>query len=617
MADKFTNRNIDHLRSLVALLPDLPGIYQYFDNTGMIIYIGKAKNLKKRVSSYFNKTPENRKTALLVRNIADIRHMVVDSEEDALLLENNLIKKYRPRYNIRLKDDKTYPWLCIKNERFPRVFKTRQVIRDGSEYFGPFTSWITVSTLLELFKKLYRLRTCNYLLSEENVQRGKYRLCLEYHIGNCKGPCENLISAAQYDQGIAEIRDILKGNVTGVIRQLKELMKRHASDYRFEDAQMIKERIVALEKYQSRSTVVSSSITDVDVFTIDSDEKMAVVNYLKIIRGAIVQTYSMEIRKQLDEPDDELLLYAMIEIRQKIFSNAREIIVPFRLSAELKNIKFTVPKKGEKFKLLELSHRNARYFRLEREKQYSSTTPQRPSERILETLRKDLRMQEVPSHIECFDNSNLQGSFPVAACVVFINGRPAKREYRHFNVKSVEGIDDFASMDEIVTRRYRRLVEEEKPLPQLIVIDGGKGQLSAATTALEKLGLRGKITIIGIAKRLEEIYFPGDQVPLYLDKKSESLKLISQLRDEAHRFGITFHRQKRSTAFLQSELESIPGIGPATLQKLLRKFKSVRNIRELSPAQLTSEVGKAKATLLLNYFGNEAEKFGEETSSGK
>ncbi len=615
MADKFTNRNIDHLRSLLTLLPDLPGIYQYFDNTGMVIYIGKAKSLKKRVASYFNKTPENRKTALLVRNIADIRHMVVDSEEDALLLENNLIKKYRPRYNIRLKDDKTYPWLCIKNERFPRVFKTRQVIRDGSEYFGPFTSWITVSTLLELFKKLYKLRTCNYLLSEENVQRGKYRLCLEYHIGNCTGPCENLITAEQYGQGIAEIRDILKGNVTGVIRQLKELMKRHASDYRFEDAQMIKERIVALEKYQSRSTVVSASITDVDVFTIDSDEKMAVVNYLKIIRGAIVQTYSMEIRKQLDEPDDELLLSAMVEMRQKIFSNAREIIVPFRITTELKNIKFTVPKKGEKFKLLELSHRNARYFRLEREKQYSTATPQRPSERILETLRKDLRMQNLPTHIECFDNSNLQGSFPVAACVVFINGRPAKREYRHFNVKSVEGIDDFASMDEVVTRRYRRLVEEEKPLPQLIVIDGGKGQLSAATTALENLGLRGKITIIGIAKRLEEIYFPGDQIPLYLDKKSESLKLISQLRDEAHRFGITFHRQKRSTAFLQSELEAIPGIGPATLQKLLRKFKSVRNIRELTPAQLTSEVGIAKATLLLDYFSKEPENSEEGTSA--
>ena len=615
MDDKFTNRNIDHLRSLLTLLPDLPGIYQYFDNTGMVIYIGKAKSLKKRVASYFNKTPENRKTALLVRNIADIRHMVVDSEEDALLLENNLIKKYRPRYNIRLKDDKTYPWLCIKNERFPRVFKTRQVIRDGSEYFGPFTSWITVSTLLELFKKLYKLRTCNYLLSEENVQRGKYRLCLEYHIGNCTGPCENLITAEQYGQGIAEIRDILKGNVTGVIRQLKELMKRHASDYRFEDAQMIKERIVALEKYQSRSTVVSASITDVDVFTIDSDEKMAVVNYLKIIRGAIVQTYSMEIRKQLDEPDDELLLSAMVEMRQKIFSNAREIIVPFRITTELKNIKFTVPKKGEKFKLLELSHRNARYFRLEREKQYSTATPQRPSERILETLRKDLRMQNLPTHIECFDNSNLQGSFPVAACVVFINGRPAKREYRHFNVKSVEGIDDFASMDEVVTRRYRRLVEEEKPLPQLIVIDGGKGQLSAATTALENLGLRGKITIIGIAKRLEEIYFPGDQIPLYLDKKSESLKLISQLRDEAHRFGITFHRQKRSTAFLQSELGAIPGIGPATLHKLLRKFKSVRNIRELTPAQLTSEVGIAKATLLLDYFSKEPQNSEEGTSA--
>jgi len=615
LAEKIVNRHIGHLKELIALLPDLPGIYQYFDNTGMIIYIGKAKNLKRRVSSYFTKTPENRKTALLVRNIADIRHMVVDTEEDALLLENNLIKKYRPRYNIRLKDDKTYPWLCIRHERFPRVFKTRQVVRDGSDYFGPFTSWITVSTLLELFKKLYKLRTCNYLLSEENVAKGKYRLCLEYHIGNCTGPCEDLVSEEEYNQGITEIRDILKGNVSGVIRQLKELMKRHAAEYRFEEAQMVKERIVALEKYQSRSTVVSTSITDVDVFTIDSDEKLGVVNYLKIIRGAIVQTYSMEIRKQLDEPDQELLLSAIIDIRQKIYSQAREIIVPFRMTAELKNIKFTVPQKGEKYKLLELSQRNARYFRLEKEKQYTTQTPLRPAERILETLRKDLHMQMVPARIECFDNSNLQGSFPVAACVVFINGKPAKREYRHFNVKNVEGIDDFASMEEIVTRRYRRQLEEEQPLPQLVVIDGGKGQLSAATSALERLGLRGKITIIGIAKRLEEIYFPGDQVPLYLDKKSESLRLLSQLRDEAHRFGITFHRQKRSSGFLKSELENVPGIGPATLRKLLLKFKSVRNLRERSHEELAVEVGKAKASLIRNYFLQTGDSSADESPS--
>lgn len=619
LSEKIINRHLAHLKELIALLPDLPGIYQYFDNTGMIIYIGKAKNLKRRVSSYFNKTPENRKTALLVRNIADIRHMVVDSEEDALLLENNLIKKYRPRYNIRLKDDKTYPWLCIKNERFPRVYKTRQVVRDGSEYFGPFTSWMTVSTLLELFKKLYKLRTCNYLLTEENIARSKYRLCLEYHIGNCKGPCEGLVSEAVYNQGISEIRDILKGNVTGVIRQLKELMRRHAGAYQFEEAQMVKERIAALEKYQSRSTVVSPTITDVDVYTIDSDEKMAVVNYLRIIRGAIVQTYSMEIRKQLDEPDQELLLSAMVDIRQRLYSQAREIIVPFRIPAVLANVKFTVPQKGEKVKLLELSRRNARYYRLEREKQAATQTPLRPSERILETLRKDLRMQELPARIECFDNSNLQGSFPVAACVVFIQGKPAKREYRHFNVKTVEGIDDFASMEEIVTRRYRRQLDEAQPLPQLIVIDGGKGQLSAATSALEKLELRGKITIIGIAKRLEEIYFPGDQVPLYLDKKSESLKLLSQLRDEAHRFGITFHRQKRSSGFLQSELDGITGIGPVTIQKLLRKYQSVRNLRQLSREQLSAEIGNARATLLFNYWLQSADsspvdsdKVGEE-----
>jgi len=604
LATTVVNKNIDYLRGLISGLPELPGIYQYFDNTGMVIYIGKAKSLKRRVSSYFNKTPENRKTALLVRNIADIRHMVVDSEEDALLLENNLIKKYQPRYNIRLKDDKTYPWLCIKKEPFPRVFKTRIVVRDGSEYFGPFTSWLTVSTLLDLFKKLYKLRTCNYNLSSENVQRGKFRLCLEYHIGNCRGPCENLVTEEAYNQGIAEIRDILKGNVTNVLKGLKNLMLRHASAFRFEEAQMIKERIGALEKYQSRSTVVTPAITDVDVFTINAVEKFAVVNYLKIIRGAIVQTYTLEIQKQLDEPDHDLLLQAIVEIRQKIYSNAREILVPFKMEIDLKNVKFHVPRKGDKYKLLELSQRNAHYFRLEKEKQQTLSQPLRHSDRILGQLKQDLQLKEMPVRIECFDNSNLQGTHPVAACVVFVNGRPAKREYRHFNVKTVEGPDDYASMVEIVTRRYRRQLEEQQPLPQLIIIDGGKGQLSAATHALEQLELRGKITIVGIAKRLEEIYFPDDQVPLYLDKKSESLKLIQQLRDEAHRFGITFHRQKRSAGFLDSELGQIPGIGPVTTKKLLTKFKSVKNISQLTFETLRSETGDTRARLILEHFRN-------------
>jgi len=599
---KVTNKHIDYLKSVIALLPDLPGIYQYFDDGNTVIYIGKAKNLKRRVSSYFNKTPENRKTAMLVRNIADIKHMVVDSEEDALLLENNLIKKYQPRYNIRLKDDKTYPWICIKNERFPRVFKTRTVIRDGSEYFGPFTSWLTVSTLFDLFKRIYKLRSCNYNLSNENVLKRKFKVCLEYHLGNCTGPCEGLTEEIDYNRGISEIRDILKGNVAGVIRQLKSLMLNLSKDYNFESAQIVKEKISDLEKYKSKSTVVSSSISDVDVFTIDAVEKFAIVNYLKIMHGAIVQTYSIEIKKQMDESEHDLLLSGIVEIRQKIYSNAKEILVPFKINTKFKNIRIVVPKKGEKYKLVELSRRNAVYFRLEKEKQTSVSQPLHNTDRILSTLQHDLQLKEIPRRIECFDNSNLQGSFPVAACVVFINGKPAKREYRHFNVKTVEGPDDYASMDEVVTRRYRRQMEEQQPLPQLIVIDGGKGQLSSATQALEKLGLRGTINIVGIAKKLEEIYFPEDQVPLYLDKKSESLKLIQQLRDEAHRFGITFHRQKRSSGFAVSELENIKGIGKAITQKLLLQFKSVKNIAEIPYATLQNEIGSAKAKLVYEYF---------------
>lgn len=606
MDARLSNKNLDYLKQIISLLPEVPGIYQYFDNQGTIIYIGKARNLKKRVASYFSKIPENRKTALLVRNIAEIKHMVVESEEDALLLENNLIKKYQPRYNIRLKDDKTYPWICIKKERFPRVFKTRNVIRDGSDYFGPFTSWLAVSTLFDLFKKLYKLRTCNYVLSKENVDKGKYKLCLEYHIGNCKGPCESLIGEEDYNKGINEIRDILKGNISGVTKHLRTLMKEYAINYRFEEAQHIKDRVLALEKYQSRSTVVSPSITDVDVFTIDSDEKIAIINYLKIIKGAIVQTYTMEIKKMLDEKDKDLLMVGIIDIKQKIYSNSSEILVQFRPDTVLKDVKFTVPQRGEKKKLVDLSLRNAKYYRLDKEKHEAlSQLPVKPGVRILETLKKDLQLSSFPERIECFDNSNLQGSNPVAACVVFLNGRPAKREYRHYNIKTVEGPNDFASMEEIVFRRYKRQTEEGQPLPQLIIIDGGKGQLSAATSALDKLNLRGTISIIGIAKRLEGIFYPDDQVPVYIDKKSESLKLIQQLRDEAHRFGITFHRKKRSKDFITNELEKIDGIGPATAKKLIQKFKSVRNIRNLTHEELKMEVGESKATLIINYFEKE------------
>ncbi|MDX9883345.1 MAG: excinuclease ABC subunit UvrC [Prolixibacteraceae bacterium] len=596
------NRNRDYLKSLIAILPDQPGIYQYFDNTGKIIYIGKAKNLKKRVSSYFAKVHDNRKTALLVRSIADIKHLVVETEEDALLLENNLIKKYQPRYNVRLKDDKSYPWIVVKNERFPRVFQTRNVIRDGSSYFGPYTSVLTVRTLLGLFRKLYKLRTCNYNLSEENVANRKYKICLEYHIGNCTGPCEGKIKTEDYDQNIEQIRDILKGNISGVIKYLKDLMKQFADEYKFEEANEIKEKLISLEKFQSRSTVVSSTITDVDVFSIDEDNNFAFVNYLKVIKGAIVQTYTMEIKKSLDEPKPELLGYAIIDIRQKIFSNAKEILVPVIPDISLDNVTFRVPQKGDKRKLLELSERNAKYYRLEKEKQTVISKVQKNSGRILETLKKDLRMNALPIHIECFDNSNLQGTNPVAACVVFRNTRPSKNEYRHFNVKSVEGPNDFASMEEIVFRRYHRLIDEKKSLPQLIVIDGGKGQLGAALSALEKLDLRGKITIIGIAKRLEEIYFPGDSVPLYLDKNSESLKVIQQLRDEAHRFGISFHRDKRSKDFIKSELENIKGVGKVTIETLLTKFKSVENLKKQPFRTVADEIGDSRARIIFDYL---------------
>ncbi|MGM0620073.1 MAG: excinuclease ABC subunit UvrC [Bacteroidota bacterium] len=602
------NGDIDYLKNLISVLPGKPGIYQFFDNTGKIIYIGKAKNLKKRVTSYFSKQHDSRKTALLVRNIADIKHMVVESEQDALLLENNLIKKYQPRYNIRLKDDKSYPWICIKNEPFPRVFKTRNLIKDGSKYFGPYTSVYTVRTLLELFKSEYKLRTCNYQLTDENIQSGKYKVCLEYHIGNCEGPCEGLVSAEKYNQGIEDITNILKGNISGVIKHLEQRMDEMASEMNFEEAQEIKEKYESLKRYQSKSTVVSPTISDVDVFTIDQDDKFAYINYLKVIKGAIIQTFTLEIKKSLDESSEELLLAGIVDIRQKIFSNAKEILVPFLPDQELKDVVFKVPQRGDKKKLLDLSYRNARYFRLEKDKQLVQKNPKIREERILNTIKTDLHLAKLPQRIECFDNSNLQGSNPVAACVVFKNAKPRKKEYRHYNIKTVIGPNDYASMEEVVYRRYKRLLNENQPLPQLVVIDGGKGQLSSAVKALEKLNLKGVISIIGIAKRLEEIYFPGDSVPLYINKNSETLKVIQQLRDEAHRFGITFHRQKRSKRMTDSELLHIPGIGEKTAQKLLRDFKSVTNIKDAPQESLIKSVGNQKATILIQYFHPENQK---------
>ncbi|HEY3369260.1 MAG TPA: excinuclease ABC subunit UvrC [Prolixibacteraceae bacterium] len=595
-------KNAEYIKSLVSVLPDQPGIYQYFDDSGKIIYVGKAKNLKKRVTSYFVKTLQNRKTELLVRSIADIKHMVVETEQDALLLENNLIKKYQPRYNIRLKDDKTYPWIMITNERFPRVFQTRTVIRDGSTYFGPYTSIFTVRALLDFFHKIYKLRNCRLNLSEENVRLGKFKVCLEYHMGNCLGPCAGFIDHEQYMKSINQIKEILKGNISGVIKYFKDLMREYAAEYKFEEAALMKDKLDLLEKFQHKSTVVSNTISDVDVFTIDQDEEYAYVNYLKIIQGAIMQTYTSEIKKVLDESPSELLEFAIVDIRQKIFSNAKEILVPFKLDIELEGIKFHVPQQGDKKKLLDLSERNAKYYRLEKQKHESVPRTEVNAKRILETMQKDLQLKSPPIQIECFDNSNLQGTNPVASCVVFRNTRPSKKDYRHYNIKTVVGPDDFASMEEIVYRRYKRLLDEETALPQLIVVDGGKGQLGAALNALEKLDLRGKIAIIGIAKRLEEIYFPGDSVPLYLDKNSETLKIIQQLRDEAHRFGITFHRNKRSGEFIKSELETIPGIGGKTITSVLKRFKSIENLKKQGYDEVASEIGDSKARIIFDFY---------------
>jgi excinuclease ABC subunit C len=592
----------EHLKTLVASLSHEPGIYQYFDREGTIIYIGKAKNLKKRVSSYFTKTHENRKTAILVRNIVDIRTIVVETEQDALILENNLIKKYKPRYNIMLKDDKTYPWICIKNERFPRVFQTRRVERDGSTYFGPFTSVLLVRTLIEFFRQAYKLRTCNLFLSEENVSRGKFKVCLQYHIGNCLGLCENHQNEKAYNEGIEEIKNILKGNIGSVIADLKSAMKQYSENLQFEEAHQTKERLEILQNYQAKSTVVSPTIRNVDVYSFKRDEQVTYVNFLKVVNGGVIHSFTLEIKERVEESDEDLLLIGITEIRERIFSNATELILPFKPSFQLQGVKYTVPQQGDKKKLLELSEKNVKYYILEKKKSNSILKNESPTERILKTAQKDLRLKELPFHIECFDNSNLQGTNPVASCVVFKNAKPAKKEYRHFNIKTVVGANDFASMEEIVYRRYKRLLDEMQKLPNLVIVDGGKGQLGAALSALDKLELRGKLPLIGIAKRLEEIYYPGDSVPLYIDKTSETLKLIQKMRDEAHRFGISHHRDKRSKEMVVSELDSINGIGDKTKELLLREFKSVEGIRNASEGTLEKLIGKHKTGIIQQHF---------------
>jgi excinuclease ABC subunit C len=586
---------------IAKTLPGKPGVYQFYDKEGKILYVGKAKHLKKRVSSYFMKDQVG-KTALLVKKIADIKVLLVDTELDALLLENNLIKKYQPVFNIQLKDDKTYPWICIKNERFPRVFPTRNLIKDGSQYFGPYASVKMMHTLLDFIKQTYKLRNCNYQLSQENIQKGKFRVCLEYHIGNCKGPCEGYQEEQAYNATIAEITEIVKGNINSVIKLLRDKMMEFSSIYDYEQAYAMKGKIELLEKYQAKSAVVNSTISNVDVFSIFTDEADAYVNFLKVMNGSIIQGHTIELKKKLDETPEEMLEFAITELRLRFNSASREIIVPFAPTIEFPGITFTIPQRGDKLKLLELSERNAKYYQMEKQKQESLVDPERHTIRLLEQMRKDLRLVELPRHIECFDNSNIQGAYPVAACVVFMDGKPSKKDYRHFNIKTVEGPDDYASMEEVVYRRYKRMLDEEQPLPQLIVIDGGKGQLSSAIKSLDLLGLRGKISIIGIAKKLEEIYYPGDSVPMYLDKRSETLKVIQFLRNEAHRFGITHHRNKRGKGAIKTELTNIEGISIKTAEKLLVAFKSVKKIKEASEEELGKVIGKSKAGLVFKYF---------------
>lgn len=585
----------------IKTLPDQPGVYQYYDKDDKILYVGKAKNLRKRVSSYFNKLHDSSKTNVLVKKIVSIKHIVVPTETDALLLENNLIKTLQPRYNVLLKDDKTYPWICIKRERFPRVFSTRNMIKDGSEYFGPYTSGKTVHALLDLIKELYPLRNCTLDLSVSNIKAEKFKVCLEYHIGNCKGPCEDLESEVAYDQKIKAIKDILKGNFKENLKEFRDLMMELASEMKFEEAQKIKNKINVLENYQAKSTVVNPKINNVDVFTIVSDESMAYVNFLQISHGSIIRSHTLELKKKLDETDQELLELAVFELRERFNLLSKEIIVPFEIDLGT-GLNITIPKLGDKKQLLDLSERNAKYYRLDQMKQMKIVDPERHTNRIMAQMKKDLRLSVEPKHIECFDNSNIQGTNPVAACVVFKDGKPSKKDYRHFNIKTVEGPNDFASMEEVVYRRYKRLLDENEPLPQLIVIDGGKGQLSSALKSLEDLDLRGKIAIIGIAKRLEEIYYPGDSIPMYLDKKSETLKIIQHIRNEAHRFGITFHRDKRSKNAIQSGLTVIPGIGEKTMEKLLSEFKSLKRLKETPESEISKVVGKSKASKVIEYF---------------
>ncbi|WP_353165895.1 excinuclease ABC subunit UvrC [Empedobacter brevis] len=595
----------ENVKLKLASLPETPGVYQYYNKKGDLLYIGKAKNLKRRVNSYFNKQHDSKRLRVLVSNIETIETINVNSEYDALLLENNLIKEHQPRYNILLRDDKTYPWICIKNERFPRIFSTRNVIKDGSEYFGPYSNVKTMKVLLSLIKELYPIRTCSYDLSEKNIEQHKFKVCLEYHIGNCLGPCEGFQSEEEYNEQITAIRNIIKGEFNEAKQYLVNQMTKYAVDLKFEKAQIVKEKIEALQHYQARSTIVSPTITNVDVFSISSDEEYAYVNFMKIYHGAIIQSHTEEWKKKLDETDEDLLERAIIDFSERFNLTSKEIYVPFELSLEIPFRKITVPKIGEKKHIVDLSLKNTRIYRLEQLKQTKIVDPDRHTNRIMNQMKVDLRLPEEPRHIEGFDNSNIQGTNPVSACVVFKNGKPSKKDYRIFNVKTVEGPNDFATMEEVIERRYSRILTEGESLPQLILIDGGKGQLSSALKSIDRLGLRGKVSVIGIAKRLEEIYYPDDPYPLYLDKNSETLKVLQHVRDESHRFGITRHRNRRSKNAYNSVLEEIEGIGPQTIKELLTNFKSVERIKNASLLELTDLIGKSKAKKIKDYFSND------------
>ncbi len=597
-------------QQIAPTIPKAPGVYRFIDAHDTVIYVGKAKNLKSRLSSYFSAPKRlSNKTRTMLKNAARIEYTLVETEQDALLLENTLIKKLQPRYNVMLKDGKSYAYICIKNERFPRVFYTRKLVRDGSEYFGPYTSLTRVRHLLELFRMLFPLRTCHYQLSASNIQKGKFKLCLEYHIKNCNGPCVGLESEEAYNARIDQIRNILKGRFGAVRRYLREEMQRLAENLEFEKAQQLKEKLSAFEDYQGKSTVVSTTIRDVDVFSIATDERHAYVNYLKVVNGAIIHAWTQEMVKNLDVDERELLAFAVVELRQRFHSLAPEVIVPFDIALPQTDLRVTIPRRGDKRKLLELSQKNVQHFLMQKKsEEVAAMRRQTRSERLLRTLQRDLHMDELPLHIECFDNSHIQGAFPVSACVVFKNAKPSKRDYRHYHIKTVEGPDDFASMEEVVYRRYRRLLREGKPLPQLVLVDGGKGQLNAAMKALRALGLEGRMTVVGIAKRLEEIYFPDDPVPLHIDKKSEGLKLIQQIRNEAHRFALGFHRRQRTRHLTHTVLTELPGIGPRTARKLLSSFGSVRRIRQASQEELVAVAGRRAAMAIARWKASEREE---------